>query len=281
MAYRRHSRTLQAFRRFIQANKKQLAVLTAVLAVIIGAAAVISYITTQQKYENSFLVTNDVIRIGIRVGVPGFGEETEDGEIAGFDRDYMDAVLARMLGDEPKIYEYVPLTSQDAGAAVKYGAADICLGQLSSGLLQTTGFTLTNPYFTDRVVALVAPSSQLASLREISQEVGILHTALSADTVKDQLEELGYTTDLVNYADYESALTDLTYGRIPAVLMPYETARQFTQDGYRILTEELFPVSYRILLPSGQTAVAQEMNAVISQLAEDGTTEALRRKWNI
>lgn len=281
MAYRRHSRTLQAFRRFIQANKKQLAVLAAVLAVIIGAAAVISYITTQQKYENSFLVTNDVIRIGIRVGVPGFGEETEDGEIAGFDRDYMDAVLARMLGDEPKIYEYVPLTSQDAGAAVKYGAADICLGQLSSGLLQTTGFTLTNPYFTDRVVALVAPSSQLASLREISQEVGILHTALSADTVKDQLEELGYTTDLVNYADYESALTDLTYGRIPAVLMPYETARQFTQDGYRILTEELFPVSYRILLPSGQTAVAQEMNAVISQLAEDGTTEALRRKWNI
>lgn len=281
MAYRRRNKAPGNLRRFLRSNRKQLGIAAVILAVVVLVALLARHVSVQQNYEASFLVTSDTIKIGIRVGVPGFGEIDENGEIVGFDRDYIGLVLERLLGSEPKIYEYVPLTSQDAGAAIKYDMAQICLGQLSSGLLQTNGFTMTDPYFTDRVVAVVPETSQIASIRELSSGVGLLQTAVSLSYAREQLEDIGISADLVSYADYESALSDLDHGRIGAVLMPYETARQFTWDGYRILSEELFPIGYRILLPTGQAAVAAEMNAAIAQLSANGTTSALRTKWNV
>lgn len=268
-------------RQFLRANFKQVGIVIVILAAIVLAAVAVRQMTTRKSYAASFLNTEDVISIGIRVGVPGFGEIDGDGEIVGFDRDYIDLVLDRLIGGEPKIFEYVPLTSQDAGAAIKYGAADISLGQLTPGMLQTTGFVLTDPYFTDRVVALVPETAQATSIRELPQGVGLLQTAIPISTAEERLAEIGMDTELISYSDYESALADLDYGRLGAILMPYETARQFTRDGYRILTEELFPIDYCILLPTGQEAVAAEMNAAIAQLAENGTTSTLRNKWNV
>lgn len=279
--FRRRKSVPGPVKSFVRANKKQLGILAAIAVTIIVIIVLAMRMSAQQKYESSFLVTEDAIRIGIRVGDPGFGEISEDGEITGFDRDYIDAILAELLGDEPKIYEYVPLTSQDAGAAVKYGEAQICLGQLSEGLLQTTGFTLTDPYYRDRVVAVVKDDSQLSSIRSLSGGLGLLETSLSSSLTEERLADLGVDVPLTAYSDYESALTDLSYGRIQAVLMPYQTARQFTGDGFRILTEELFQVGYRILLPTDQQAVAREMNAVIAELADSGVTDALRAKWNV
>lgn len=281
LAYRRRSRTSSNPLHFARPSKKQLAVAALIVAAVAVAVVLMRYVSTQKNYDASFLVANDTIRVGIRVGVPGFGEMDENGEIVGFDRDYIDLVLDRLIGSDPKIFEYVPLTSQDAGAAIKYGVADICLGQLSSGLLQTNGFTLTQPYFTDRVVAVVPETSQIASIRELADGVGYLQTAIAASTAREQLEEIGMPTELISYADYESALSDLDHSRIGAVLMPYETARQFTRQGYRILTEELFTLGYGILLPSGQAAVAAEMSAAIAALSENGTTGVLRTKWDV
>lgn len=279
--YRRRKRAPGNFRRFLAANKKQIGILMLIVAVIVVAALTTRQMAAQKDLAASFLKTNDTIRIGIRVGVPGFGELDENGEIVGFDRDYIDVLLSRLVGSEPKIYEYVPLTGQDAGAAIKYGRTDISLGQLGPGMLQTTGFTLTNPYFTDRVVAVVPESSQIASIRELTGGIGLLQTAVPSSKASAELEELGIAAELVSYSDYESALTDLDYGRIGAVLMPYETTRQFSREDYRILTEELFTVDYCILLPSGQAALADEMNAVIAQMSENGTIANLRNKWNV
>lgn len=265
----------------MRANKKQLAAAALLAVAVVSVVMLARYVSAQQNYDASFLVANDTVRVGIRVGVPGFGEISEDGEIVGFDRDYIDLVLDRLIGADPKIYEYVPLTSQDAGAAIKYDVADICLGQLSAGLPQTNGFTLTQPYFTDRVVAVVPGDSQVVSIRELAGGVGFLQTAIAASTASERLEEIGMPTELVSYSDYQSALSDLDHSRIGAVLMPYETARQFTREGYRILTEELFTIGYGILLPSGQAAVAAEMNAAIAALSENGTTGVLRTKWDV
>ncbi|MBD5559515.1 MAG: transporter substrate-binding domain-containing protein [Clostridia bacterium] len=279
--YRRRNKLFSNLRRFVSANRKGL--LITVLIVAAAAAVLFSmrHMAARNDYASSFLNTKDAITIGIRTDVPGFGEVDENGEIIGFDRDLIDLILGRLIGSEEKIYSYVPLTSQNAGAALKYGVADICLGQLTSGMLQTNGFTLTDPYFRDRVVAVVPDNSQIVSIREVPGSIGLLTTAVPAETARTELEAIDMPTDLTSYSDYESALTDLTYGRISTVLMPYETARQFTRDGYRILPEELFSIGYGILLPTGQDAVAAQFNAAIAQLQENGTIGALRTKWNV
>ena len=85
----------------------------------------------------------------------------------------------------------------------------------------------------------------------------------------------------MRYSDYESAMTDIEHNRVNAVVMPYTIARQFESAGYRILAEPLYQVGYGILLPTGQSAVAAEMNRVIAEMKQDGTTDALRVKWNV
>lgn len=251
-----------------------------VLAVVVVCAAVVPQISARQKYEESFIATQDVLRIGVRTAVEGFGDIDENGSITGFDRAVVEEVLRRLV-EEPKIYEYVPLTSQNAGASLKYGRADIAVGQLVEGTTQTNGFTLTDPYYTDRVVALVPDSSRISSITELETGIGYLATALSGTQVSDELDALNVDVPLTVYSDYESALTDLSHSRINAVLMPYTTARRMQPLGYRVLAEPLYDIDYRIMLPTDAGAVAQRMNRVLSDMLEDGTISALRAQWDV
>lgn len=265
---------------FLHRYRKQCAIAAAFVALVaivwVGAAQA----TSRRNYEESFVAADDTISVGIRVNVPGYGAIGEDGQIEGFDREYVDVLLSRLI-DEPKIYEYVPLTSQDAGAAIKYGEADICLGQLSSGRIQTSGFLLSSPYCADHVVALVSPNSRLGSVADIESGLGVLSTSLSLEETERELEKQGITIPLTEYSDYESALTDLTHSRVNAVIMPYSVARRLEPSGYRIIAEPLFDISYRVMVSSSQQAVLDQINRIIADMEEDGTGPALRAKWNV
>lgn len=265
---------------FVRRHKLQCVIAGIVLAVVVMCAAIVPQVSAKQKYEESFISANDAIRIGVRTGVDGFGVIDENGNITGFDRAVVEEVLRRLV-DDAKIYEYIPLTSQNAGASLKYGRAQIAVGQLSEGTTQTNGFELTRPYYTDRVVALVPDSSRIDSIRELENSIGYLATALSGGEVEDELNALGVDIPLTVYSDYESALTDLTHGRINAVLMPYTTARRLQPLGYRVLAEPLYDIDYRIMLPTGASAVAQRMNRVLAEMLEDGTITAMRAQWNV
>lgn len=265
---------------FVRQYRLQCIIGAVVLAVIVACAIVIPRVSAQQKYEESFISTDDSIRIGVRTGVPGFGEIDEDGNITGFDRAVVEEMLRRLVTDA-KIYEYVPLTSQNAGAALKYDRAQIAIGQLSAGTTQTNGFELTIPYYTDRVVALVPDTSRITNIKELESGIGYLATALAASAVEEKLEDMEVDVPLTVYSDYESALTDLQHSRINAVLMPYTTANRLQQLGYRVLAEPLYDIDYRIMLPTGSTAVAQRMNRVLREMLEDGTIQAMRTEWNV
>lgn len=265
---------------YIRLHKPQCIIAAAVLTVVIVCAAVVPQVSARQKYEESFIATQDTIRIGVRTGVSGFGEIDENGTVAGFDRAVVEELLRRLV-DEAKIYEYVPLTSQNAGAALKYGRADIAVGQLTEGTTQTSGFELTQPYYTDRVVALVPDTSRIGSITDLETGIGYLATALSGTEVRDELDALGVDVPLTVYSDYESALTDLSHSRINAVLMPYTTARRLQAMGYRVLAEPLYDIGYRIMLPTSAGAVAQRMNSILSDMLEDGTISALRAHWDV
>lgn len=277
---RHGARLWTGFQEYVQRHKVQclIALIVIIGAVSIGFAA--AQAASRQSYAESFVVTDDTIRVGIRTGVDGFGMLDENGEITGFDREYIDEVLSRLI-DTPKIYEYIPLTSQDAGAAVKYGEAQLALGQLSQGRTQTSGFYLTDAYASDNIVAVVADSSRLENLGDLESGIGVLATSISVSEAAEELAKQGIDQTLTSYSDYESALTDLSHSRINAVLMPYSIAKRLQQAGYRILAQPIFDVQYRIMLSSTQSAVGQQINRIIAQLEEDGTAAALRAKWGV
>lgn len=269
----------ERIREFVHLHRPQVAIAAAVLITVVVLCVLIPQVSARQDYAQSFLMTEDAIRIGIRTGTEGFGQMDDQGNITGFDRDVVDEVLRRLVTD-PKIYEYVPLTSQNAGASLKYGRVQIAAGMLSKGTTQTNGFTLTAPYYTDRVVAVVSDTSKLERISDLEGGLGYLATALSGSDAEEQLKKQGVEISLTAYSDYESALTDLSHSRINAVLMPYSTARMLQQAGYRILAEPIYDISYSIMLPTNSEVVAARMNRILADMLDDGTIATLRAKWN-
>jgi ABC-type amino acid transport substrate-binding protein len=265
-----------------KSNARPLILLAIIGVVVLCAILAIVNAAGRSGFRSSFLVTGDTIKIGIRTDIEGFGYIDENGEMAGFDRDVVDEVLSRLLPGTERLIEYTPITSQDAGASIKYGNANICLGILTEDTSRTKGFRLTDPYYTDSVVAVVQGSSRLDRLANMDGgKLGILNGVISEEEVEEYLKKNDMNYELLRYSDYESAMTDIEHGRVNVVVMPYAIARQFEASGFRILAEPLYGVGYHIMLPTGQAAFANEMSKVIREMEQDGTLEELRRKWGL
>lgn len=271
--------------RISRINKKWLLTIGAAAVAVIVCIAVILNVATKKGFESSLLMTSDTIRIGIRTDVEEFGGIDEEGRITGFDREYIDAVLKELVGEKQKVYEYYALSSQDAAGSIKYDRIDIALGLLVRETDKTNGFQLTEPYYTDKVVAITTADSRLEKLSNLEGgKIGILSNAIPSGDLADYVEEKGMnynTKDILRYTDYESIRIDLDAGRVNAVVMPEAIAKQFVQEGYRKLAEPLYSVGYTIMMPTGQDAMATEMNRVIEQFEKDGTAQSLRDKWGL
>lgn len=266
----------------LRSHTRPLIVLAIVAVAAVCIILAIVNAVGQRNFRSSFLVTGDTINIGIRTDIAGFGQEDEGGEITGFDRDVIDTALARLLPDKDRLVEYVPITSQDAGASIKYGRANICLGLLVEDTSRTNGFRLTDPYYTDSVVAVVQGTSRLDKLTNMEGgTLGVLNAAIPQEDVEKYLKRNNLNYEIKGYSDYESALTDIEHGRINVVVMPYAIARQFEGAGFRILAEPLYGVGYSIMLPTGQGAFATGLNKVLGEMSRDGTLDSLRTKWGL
>ncbi|MGI6153888.1 MAG: transporter substrate-binding domain-containing protein [Christensenellaceae bacterium] len=252
------------------------------IVVIIVVAGLLVGLSNRKSLNESFLATQDTITIGLRSDIAPFGSLDEHGEIAGYDRDYIDAVLAVLFPEGGKLYDYVEITSLDAGANIKYGVTDINLGLLIPGADKVSGFLLTEPYCYDRAVVVTHGDSRLDKLENMQGgKLGVLNTTIPISRVEDFLEERSLSYEVLRYTDYESIMIDISNGVLNAVVVPEVIAQQFENAGFRVLAEPLFDVGYAIMLPTGQTAVQSEFNRIIHQFEQDGTAGRLREKWGI
>lgn len=268
---------------FWRKNKKRIMLLVVTAIVLIVAGVLVNTFMNKKDFDASSLAKSDVIRIGIRTDIKEFGSLNEQGELIGYDREYVDAVLQELFGKDQKLYDYISITSQDAGAMLKYDEADICLGLLTAGVPKTKGFQLTDPYYMDKAVAVLRGDSRVDKLQNISGgKVGVLTTAISFDSVEKFMKDKNISfTELLKYSDYESIMSDLQNNKVDAVVVPGSIARVFEKAGYRILAESLYEIGYSMMLPTSQTAAANEINRIIHQFEEDGTAQRLREKWGV
>ncbi len=272
------SKISAAFKR----NKKPFIILFAIIAIVIVGIILIYQLSIKQGFGSSFLVTEDTIKIGIRTDIERFGQFDETGEIVGFDRDFIDEALSRLLPSKQKMFEYYSITSQNAGPNIKYGVTNLNLGLIVDGTKKVSSFRISRPYYTDSVVAVVPGSSRIEKLSNMGGgKIGAFDADIPKDNITSFLKGNGMDETYLRYYDYESAMTDIEQNRVNAVIMPLAMARQFEAAGFRILAEPLFEVGYSVMLPTGQAAFTTELDRVIGEMQRDGTLDELRRKWGL
>lgn len=272
-------RSVISHENLLKIDKTQLIKLLIVAGAIIAAVLLIAGFVARGNVESSFLARAEIVRVGIRTDIAGFGQVNEAGEVEGFDADVAREVINRVLKTDKPIV-FVPLTSEGAGSGIKYGKVEISIGLLAPDTDRVKGFTLTDPYYTDNIYA-VAGNPSLSSLSALNgKNVGILNSMIPLATANDYLSRLGISATIVRYFGLDEAVFDLNNKKIDAFLAPEAILNQYMPSLPRI-SEPVAQIGYGILLPSAQSVVQGAMNDAIRAMKRDGTTGSLALKWGL
>ena len=252
------------------------AIVAAVIVVIVFAAQYLH----QRDIRNSYLAGKEIITVGMRADVAGFGTKDENGDLCGYDADVITEVLHGLYGSEVPV-RFFELTTEDAGATMKYAQTDITLGFLVSGSDRTDGFALSDPYYYDDVLLVLRPGGSLSDFSALAgKNIGILNSMITVKTATEWVDKTGIEAEVLRYYDYTTAQEDLTSGKMEAFMCPRAIADQYFAD-YPRAQETLFTVGYCIMVPNAQKATANLINSELSELKAEGTLRELAQKWNI
>jgi general L-amino acid transport system substrate-binding protein len=125
------------------------------------------------------------LNCGVNNAVPGFGFETEGGELAGFDIDYCRALAAAVLGD-PEAVEFTPLTPEQRFPSLTSGEVDVLIRNTTwtSTRDGNDGAAFVTPTFYDGQAMMVPTDSGITSIDQLGEANPTI--CLTAGTTTEQ-----------------------------------------------------------------------------------------------
>ena len=180
----------------------------------------------QQPQAQSLLDTiieRGTLRCGVNNTVPGFGFETAEGQIEGFDIDCCKAIAAAVLNtDDPQEgthYELIPIDADARFNALRAGEFDVLVRNTTwtSSRDGAEGVSFAHPNFYDGQ-AILAPANQFASLDEIDGANICVSTGTTTElNLADYFAAQDLTFEPVSLEDYEVIFEAFSAGRCDAV----------------------------------------------------------------
>lgn len=246
-------------------------ILTMILA--ITAFTVLAGCGGKGKSDKTFTV-------GFDAEFPPYGYMDDKGEYVGFDLDLAQEVCNRKGWELKK-------------QPIDWDAKDM---ELSSGSIDCiwNGFTIqgredayewTIPYVDNSQVFVVKNDSGINALADLTgKKVGVQKDSSALAALEgDSADLAGTFGELTQYADYNTGFMDLEAGAIDAIAIDIGVANyQIAQkgDGYKILDEQLASEQYGVGFLKGNTALRDEVEAVLKEMADDGTIMKIAKDYS-
>ncbi len=182
--------------------------------------------TGQQAQEQSVLqaVTDrGILRCGVNNTVPGFGFETAEGQIEGFDIDFCKAIAAAVFGtDDPQEGTHYELTPVDADArfnALRAGEFDVLVRNTTwtSSRDGAEGVSFAHPNFYDGQAMLV-PANDFSSIEDLDgANICVTSGTTTELNLADYFAARNLSFEPVVQEDYEVIFEAFRQGRCDAV----------------------------------------------------------------
>jgi polar amino acid transport system substrate-binding protein len=207
-------------------------------------------------------------------------DPNDPSKLRGFDVEVAETI-AKGLGRQPHFVQ-VAFTAIDQ--SVSRGDFDLGMSGVELTPARCAELTCSEPYFEFHEVLTVRDADRgrfpsLASLR--GHKVGTLAGTIAYDRLMQSQQEDGI--QVVSYDDDVHPYEDLREGRIDAVLLDNIIAARSMRRVPGLITQSS-PVStghYVIVLAKSNTALRDQVNAILKQRMQDGTLERIYRKWEI
>ncbi len=218
--------------------------------------------------------------VGFDQDFPPMGFKGDNGEFTGFDLE-LAAEAAKRMGKEV-VFQPIAWDSKDA--ELDAGTIDcIWNGFTISG--REDDYTWSDAYMDNSQVFVVRSDSDIQTAADLAGKVvevqadSSAEAALKEDANKDLAASFG---TLQTTPDYNTAMMDLDMGSVDAIAMDSTVAEyKITSGGMdlRVLDEAFASEQYGIGFKKGNTELCDQVNAVMKEMAADGTLEEISNKW--
>lgn len=216
--------------------------------------------------------------VGFDQDFPPMGFVDTDGSYAGFDLD-LAREAAKRMGRE---FVAQPINWDSKDQELKTGNVDcIWNGFTISG--REDGYTWSKPYMANNQVVVVKNDSEIASLDDLAgKKVAVQKDSSALAAVNDNPTLKATFGELVEMDSYLNSMMELEMGSIDAIVMDEIVARyeiQTSGKAFKVLDDAVASEEYGVGFYKGNTALRDEVQKVMDEMAADGTMAKISEKW--
>ena len=220
------------------------------------------------------------LTVGFDAEFPPYGYMNDKGEYVGFDLDLAQEVCNRKGWELKK----QPIDWDAKDMELSSGAID-CIWNGFTIQGREDAYTWSVPYVDNSQVFVVKTDSGISALADLSgKSVGVQKDSSALAALEGDQKALADTfSNLTQYADYNTGFMDLEAGAIDALAIDIGVANyQIAQkgDGFKMLDEQLASEQYGIGFLKGNTELKDEVEAVLLEMADDGTLLKIAKEYS-
>ena len=216
--------------------------------------------------------------VGFDQEFPPMGFVADDGSYVGFDLDLAKEAAKRM-GRE---FVAQPIAWDSKDQELATGNIDcIWNGFTISG--REDGYTWTKAYMSNDQVVVVKNDSGITTLADLAgKKVAVQKDSSGLAALNDNQALTGTFGELIELDTYLNAMMELEMGSIDAIVMDEIVARYEIQTSgkpFVVLDEAVASEEYGVGFLKGNTALRDEVQKVMDEMAADGTMAQISNKW--
>lgn len=251
-------------------------ILLIVMALVLLAASALAEDTSIQ-----YILDKGEFVLGLDDSFPPMGYRDENNNIVGYDIDVAQAVCDKLgvkLVCQPIDWNAKELELSEKKIDCIWNGMSITDERLES-------MAMSVPYMNNKIVMVAKDDAGFSSIADMKGKTIAVQGGSFAEEVLETYEQYADfygSVTVLTYDDYLTALMDLQIGGVDGVLIDLVVAEfriAGLQDESLIVIDELEDDLYGIGFRKEDTALRDKVNDILSEMAKDGTLDAISRKW--
>ncbi|MDR1640018.1 MAG: transporter substrate-binding domain-containing protein [Clostridiales bacterium] len=252
------------------------------LALICAFALALSLAGCSSVVNSASIAKSKTLKVGVKEDVPGFGLRNQStGAYEGLEIDLAKLIAKEIIGDENAV-SFQPVTAKTRGPLLDNGDIDMVIATFTITEERKLTYNFTTPYYTDAVGLLVKKEAGYTGLADLNgKTIGVAQSATSKDAIQAAGDAIGITLSFAEFGSYPEIKAALDSGRVDVFSVDRSILSGYLDDTSVILPDKFSPQDYGIATKLQNTALAGEMEALITKWLGDGTIAALVSKYNL
>ncbi|MFZ4826676.1 MAG: substrate-binding periplasmic protein [Phototrophicaceae bacterium] len=256
----------------------QATVESVVVAPVVEVVAVPSTANSALSAFAQSIQARGSIRIGVNGSFPAFSMRIDDATYQGFEIEIAKELVRRLFGESMPI-EWVKVSGRQQPEVLSTGAVDLLIRNTVFASDRTSWGEWTNTfYFVDGQRFMVRADSGLTSNDQLAgRAVAVQTGTLAEQTLQDAGLGVNVMPIQATLIEVFAALQD---GQVEAVSDNWATLEALRATApnatdYQIIGDLLTSETYSMVVPLGQTAFRDEIDATLGAIIGDGTWRTL------